>query len=400
MLRLLQINVTANWGSHGKIAEQIGKIAMANGWESYIAYGRNKTESESHLIRIGSPIEICLHGIEAKLLGRHGLGSVLGTKMFIKRIRKIKPDVIHLHNVHGYYINYKLLFEFLIEYGRPVIWTLHDCWAFTGRCAHFVDVGCYKWKKGCYDCRFKQIYPNTWIWDHSKSDYQLKRKLFSMLPNLTIVPVSVWLKEFVRNSFLKNQRIEIIHNGTNLNTFAYPLKDEVENAKFTILGVSNLWTENKGLNDFIALRKCLPEDKYDIVMVGLNDKQLNALSKGIKGIKRTNSVQELVKLYASADVFWNPTYVDNFPTVNIEALACGTPVITYKTGGSPEAINENTGFVVDQGDLKGVLAAIDTIKIKGKKFYSPKCRQRAEEKFDMVKQFQKYIDLYNEVLRK
>lgn len=395
---ILQINVTANWGSHGRIAEQIGIMAMEDGWESYIAYGRHMTESKSHLIRIGNSLEICLHGLEAKLLGHHGRGSVLGTKKFIQNVKEIKPDVIHLHNIPGYYVNYKLLFEFLSVYDRPVIWTLHDCWPFTGRCTHFIKVGCYKWKTGCHDCEFKKIYPDTWFWDRSASDYRLKKKLFTKVSNLTVVPVSEWLAGFVKESFLKEQKIEMIHNGTDLNLFCPQSKEANLDNKFTIVGVASQWGQGKGYEDFVQLRRMLPEGQYNIVMIGLNDTQLSNLPKGIKGVKRTNSVQELATFYALADVFLNPTYVDNFPTVNIEALACGTPVITYNTGGSPEAVDGETGFVVEQGDLSGVIEAINVIKTKGKEAFSFKCRQRAEKEFDMKKQFQRYIDLYNKNL--
>lgn len=392
--RVLQVNTTANWGSTGKIAEQIGITAIANGWESYVAYGRWMNESKSHIVKIGTPIEIKMHGVKAKLFGRHGLGSVSGTRKFINAIKEIAPDVIHLHNITGYYINYKLLFEFLAEYNKPVVWTLHDCWAFTGRCTHFVRNGCYKWINGCENCVFKHIYPDTWFLDYSKSDYALKKRLFSAISNLTVVTVSDWLASFVRQSFLASHKIEVIHNGTDLNVFSPRARNENNHRKFSILGVCNRWGKSKGLDDFIALRNLLPVEEYDIIMVGLNEKQLTLLPKGIRGIKRTDSVQELAALYASADVFWNPTHEDNFPTVNIEALACGTPVVTYKTGGSPEAVDTDTGFVVEQDDLKGVIRAIDIIKTKGRNWYVGKCRERAEKEFDMKKQFMKYIAVY------
>ena len=367
---------------------------MSNGWESYIAYGRCMNESKSHLIKIGNPLELGLHGVVAKVLGLHGRGSLLSTRYFISKIKELEPDIIHLHNIPGYYINYKLLFEFLIAYNKPVIWTLHDCWAFTGRCTHFIRNGCYKWKTGCHDCEYKKVYPNTWLFDHSKSEYKLKKKLFLAVPNLTIVPVSNWMAEFVEESFFRGKEIEVIHNGTNINVFHPNVEKVKKKGKFTILGVANQWGQQKGLMDFLELSSMLPKNEFEIILVGLSEEQLIKLPQGIKGIKRTNSVQELVDLYTLSDVFLNLTYVDNFPTVNIEALACGIPVITYQTGGSPEAISNDTGFVVEQGDLDGVLKAITKVKNKGSVCYMESCRLRAEAEFDMKKQFQKYIDLY------
>lgn len=397
-MKLLQINVSANLGSTGRIAEQIGLAAMKQGWESYIAYGRNTDKSASRLIKIGNIFGLATHLLYSRLTGRHGLASVYATKKLVKQIKTIQPDIIHLHNIHGYYINYKILFEYLNSTDIPLVWTLHDCWSFTGHCAHFIHQQCYKWKEQCMECPYRRVYPKAYI-DSSKRNYDLKKFLYANNRNMHIVPVSHWLLDFVTHSILQDKHLQVIHNGVDIAT--YKPNDISENhPEIRVLGVASQWTKSKGLYDFYDLRKRFDEKELTITLVGLTKQQIAELPKGIKGIQRTNSMGELAALYADADVFINPTYADTFPTTNLEALACGTPVITYRTGGSPEAVTPETGSVVEQGDLDGVVQAIEEIGKYGKEHYSAACRKRAEEHFDKDKCFQKYIDLYEEILSK
>lgn len=395
MRTLLQINVTANWGSTGKIAEQIGRAVILNEADSYIAYSRFANKSSSRLLKIGSKISFYLHVILARLCDKAGLGSFYATKRFLSTITEIKPDVIHLHNIHGYVLNYKLLFNYINEHNIPVVWTFHDCWAFTGHCAHFVTANCERWKTGCYNCPLKREYPSSVLFDNSKSNYRLKKQLFASCNNLTIVPVSYWMSDFVRQSFLKEKDVEVVHNGIDLNIFRPQPNSKANNKKFQVLAVSNVWNKDKGLYDIIHLRRLLSEE-YQIVIVGVSADQVNLFPEGVTAIQRTQNVDELVELYSSADVFINPTYADTFPTVNLEALACGTPVITYNTGGSPEAIDINTGVVVAQGDVEGLANAIS--EIKETPLSSEACRKRAEDYFDKDKCYEKYLELYNRIL--
>lgn len=395
-MKLLQINVSANWGSTGKIAEQIGECALAHGWESYIAYGRSSNKSKSHLIRIGSKAGQAWHLIISRLYDMHGLGSRLATKRLIRKIEEIKPDIIHLHNIHGYYINYKLLFEYLNSIDTPIVWTLHDCWSFTGHCAHFVEAECNKWQKECGNCKLLAKYPRAFM-DNSRRNHIIKRGLFTKA-NVTIVPVSNWLSNYVHNSFLSSKHCVVIHNGVNIDTFR-PI-DANTDSKKNILGVSSVWDDSKGLSDFYKLRSMLPTSIYNITLVGLTKAQINNLPDGIIGIERTNNVEELVQLYNRANAFVNPTYADTFPTTNLEAIACGTPVITYKTGGSPESISVNTGIVVEQGDIDGLAQAIKTICNNGKDYYRDACREHALRHFDKTTCFEKYIELYDNILTK
>ncbi len=394
-MKLLQINVTANSGSTGKIAEAIGQLAISRGWESWIAYGRGKPQSESRLIRIGNDWDMRWHGFETRLFDNHGLASRRTTRQFIRQIEEIKPDIIHLHNIHGYYLNYPLLFDYFKQWGGPIVWTLHDIWPLTGHCASFGPDKCQKWRSGCDKCKRYNAYPASLKYDRSHKNYVAKQRAFHGLQNLTLVPVSNWLADLLRGSILSEYPISIIHNGIDTEKFS-PSASFRSDSPY-VLGVANVWDSIKGLTDFIKLRKILAEN-VGVKLVGLSGKQINDLPVNIIGIKRTQSTSELSELYSNAIAFINPTWGDNFPTTNIEALACGTPVITYNTGGSPEAIDSNTGIVVGQGDVQGLKVAIDTIRTSTDRFTSSLCRARAEQYFDEKDRFEEYFELYENIL--
>ena len=406
MPKLLQINSTCNVGSTGKIAEGIGRLAIEAGWDSIIAYGRSYSPSKSQIIKIGSSISVYNHILVSRIFDKHGLGSIGATERFIKLIdTKLKPDIIHLHNIHGYYLNYSILFQYLRSRNIPIVWTMHDCWPFTGHCAYFDRVSCCKWEIMCENCPQLLAYPRSWGRDNSKYNFLSKKSSFLLHDRMFVVPVSYWLDSLLKKSFLKNIPRRVIHNGIDIKLFS-PNSDlsfiEKYNlqGKNIILGVASPWSERKGLGDFFKLRELLPVHQYAIVLVGLSPSQIRDLPQGIVGIQRTSSIKELANIYSSASVFVNTTYEENYPTVNLEAISCGTPVITYNTGGSPESVTSDTGFVIKQGDIKALVNAIKYISQKGKLFYSLKCRSYAEANFDQSKCFEQYIDLYNELLIK
>lgn len=403
-MRVLQINVSANNGSTGSIARDIGKLVLASGGESYIAYGRESLPLDSVLLRVGRDIDVWMHGLETRFLDNHGLSSRRATNLFIDKIKEIKPDIVHLHNIHGYYINYRLLFKYLTDNKIPVVWTLHDCWSFTGHCAHFVTVGCEKWKSGCFNCPLKNTYPKSLLFDASSRNYRLKKQVFGSVDNLTLVPVSGWLQDLLKVSFLGDKRIKVIRNGIDLNIFKpYACKKEelgLDPNKYTVLGVANRWTAEKGLNELVMLSQC---SRYQVVMIGVDDGVRKKLPTGIYAIARTESQEVLAKYYSVADVFVNPTYADTYPTVNLEALACGTPVITYATGGSPETVDLHTGLVVEKGNTDAMLAAVEELAGEDHQVAMSRrsaCRKRALEHFDRHMRFTDYINLYREILNK
>ena len=405
MPKLLQINITANWGSHGKIAEGIGKLAISQGWDSYIAYGRYANASASQLYHIGNMPDEYVHVAATRLLDRHGLGSKKATRQLVEYIRQLSPDIIHLHNIHGYYLNYPILFHYLEEAGIPVVWTLHDCWSFTGHCAHYMTEACDRWKTECHQCPLSHEYPKSWFYDRSLQNFKQKRQAFLSVKNMTIVPVSKWLEKEVSQSFLKGFTIRQIYNGIDISKFC-PREDESIKDKYHIpphhkivLGVASKWYRNKGLYDFFTLKEELPEN-YSIVLVGLNKKQMNSLPNGIIGIERTNDIRELAALYSAANVFFNPTWEDNFPTTNIEAMACGTPVVTYNTGGCAECITDSNGFVVDQGDISSACKYIQQISNNPGNNYQTACRNHAESRYDEQNCFKEYLNLYYSLIAK
>ena len=275
MYILLQLNVVANWGSTGHIVEEIGKLAKSHNFESYIAYGRDtNSKSLSKLIHIGNNWDVKYHVLQSRLLDNHGLASKQVTRTFIKQIDSIKPDIVHLHNIHGYYLNYEILFDYLAQLDIPIVWTLHDCWAFTGHCAYYSYVGCNRWRTLCHDCPQKKSYPSSWFADRSEQNFRDKLHAFTSVRNMTLVPVSAWLAEEVSLSFLKDYPIQVIHNGIDTDVFSpkqicksnLGLKD-----KFMILGVASVWETRKGLDDFIKLRKLLSDDESSL-LIGYWDK--------------------------------------------------------------------------------------------------------------------------------
>ena len=405
MPKLLQINVAINYGSTGKIAEQIGELAMQRGWESYIAHGRYINPSHQVAIQVGNRLDWLLHALLTRLTDRHGLFSTRATRKLVKQIEEIKPDIIHLHNIHGYYLNYKVLFEYLNKSNIPVVWTLHDCWTMTGHCTHFEYAKCNKWRTECYNCPEKRSYPTSWLMDRSKKNYINKKQNFSAIKNLTIVPVSNWLGSIVQNSFLKDKRVNVIQNGIDIRTFqpiaSNSLIEQYNLAvKRIILGVASPWSSKKGLRDFVKLYDGVDSTRYQIVLIGLNKEQTQQLPNGILGLERTNSVEELAKWYSAANVFVNLTYEDTYPTTNLEAISCGTPVVTYRTGGSPESVTPQTGRVVEQGDIEGVAKAIEELCAEDRDAMRTRCREYAVAHFDKQECFKKYLDLYEEIIRK
>lgn len=396
MKKLLQINTVVNSGSTGHIAEDLGEEAMKNGWKSYIAYGRNPRPSSSMAIKIGSKFGIYLHVMLTRFFDRHGFGSYFATKQLVRKIKEVNPDIIHLHNVHGYYLNIKVLFSFLKTLDIPIVWTLHDCWSFTGHCSHYAAVGCNKWQTKCFRCPQKKQYPKSFI-DNSNRNYFDKKSIFSGIKNLTIVTPSEWLAGEVKKSFLKKYTVKVVNNGINLNIFKPSKSSHCEKI---ILGVASTWTERKGLFDFYKLAEILPPE-YKILLVGLTEKQIKALPEKIKGITRTESAAKLAELYSSAAVFINPTYEDTFPTTNLEALACGTPVVTYRTGGSPEKIVDGkNGFVVEPGDIDSVCDCVKKIIAGGKQKFTDYILDSQQKEFDKKNFVKKYFEVYEKLLKK
>lgn len=392
-MRIVQIN-QFSYKAAGNIMMNIHKELLARGVDSYVVWGRGRKAQNNHEYFMNDAFGVRVHGVYTRVTDRTGFASKSATKKLLCWLDTIKPDIIHLHCIHGYYINIELLFDYIRTHKIRVIWTQHDCWSFTGHCAYFDGIGCEKWKTGCYDCEQLRTYPAAYT-DSSKRNWADKKRLFTGL-NISLVTPCEWLKALIEESYLSEYQTSVIYNGIDTSTFK-PTQQlfRMQNClkdKIIVLGVASEWTERKGLKDFLVLNKKLDKTKYQIVIVGLAKKQLADIPPEIIALERTNNVDELADIYSSADLFFNPTYEDNFPTTNLEALACGTPVLTYQTGGSPESILNNNGRVVAKGDIDSCIEYIQAIegKVIGKE------SKLDETKFTVSAMLNKYWELYHE----
>lgn len=341
-MKVLFINTVYGHGSTGRIVADLGRMLEEHGHEYMVAYGRGDNKEDPHCYRIGNDFDVYVHVTLARITDRAGFYSKGATKKLIEFIREYKPDIIHLHNLHGYYLNIKILFEYLAsEYKGRVIWTLHDCWAFTGHCVHFTYAGCDKWKTGCQRCIQKCEYPTSWLLDNSTRNYQDKQKIFNSVKNLEIITVSNWLKSEVENSFLQNLKIQCIYNGIDVERF-HPVKNTIKEElgikdKKMILLVSDGWIEQKGYSTILNVAKNAPDD-WRFVMIGLTSRQIKELPQNIIGFERIWNQQKLIEFYSAADVFFNPSLEETFGLVTAEALACGTPAVVMNSTACPELI--------------------------------------------------------------
>ena len=406
-MRILQINTRYyNGGSTGRIVYDLKRVMDQSGLDSYVAFGYGYMptgDESSHIYRIENDRELFVSKVCTKLQGHHGFYNTKETKHLLSWIDTIKPDLIHLHNIHNHYVNIRLLLGYIAKKKIPCVLTMHDCWTFTGHCAYFDYSGCSKWKTGCFDCPSLRDYPGTFaIKDPSRWNYEHKKDLFAPL-NITFVTPSIWLQKLQQQSFLKSKPCLVINNGVDISKFK-PIDSNVREiygigSRKMILAVADRLQERKGKHILLLLSNYLHEDEV-LVIVGLANGQKKLLPRNGKviGIHRTQTAEELIGLYSAADVFVNPTLEDNFPTTNIEALACGTPVVTFDTGGSGEAVDNNTGLVTPKGDINKLVNGLRSILAHGKDYYKRSCTARAAQYYNKDKQYLKYIHLYHKIL--
>ena len=392
-MKVLQINATSGIGSTGKICRNIAELSRDAGIENIIACRIGDKQNGDFIYGVKS--YFLMQALFEKITGKLGLCSKLSTLRLIKYIEKINPDIVHLHNIHSHDINISMLFRHLHNKKTKTIWTFHDCWAFTGYCMHFDYIGCEKWKTQCQDCPQYKKY--SYILDRSKFLFNTKKQITNGL-NLTIVTPSEWLAQKAKDSFLNAKRITVINNGIDLNIFHFRESDFIERnqlkGKKIVLGVAFDWGEKKGLDVFVRLAKTLPAE-YKIVLVGIEEHLKDMLlDLGIMVIEKTNNQKELAEIYSSANVFVNATREDTYPTVNLEAIACGTPVVSFNTGGCSETIPEGGGVIVEKNNIEELEKAIISVANKDKKDFA--CKDNAKD-FDLNIRLSKYIDLYKQL---
>lgn len=395
-MKVLFVNSVCGLGSTGKICTDLASALVEKGQEAKIAYGRESYVPDQFRkfgIRIGTDLDVKFHGIESRLLDNHGEGSKKATRYFVNWIQKYDPDIIHLHNIHGYYLNVGILFDYLKQANIPVVWTLHDAWAFTGHCVFFDYVGCNRWKFGCGNCPQKRYYPASFFLDKSAVNLKHKKYMFSGVNNLTLVTPSNWLAALTRKTFLSEYPVEVINNGINTELFKPAPLHTIRNLgvgdKKIVLGVSLGWAPHKHLDYMIRLAEDLGDD-YLVVLIGLDKAQISQLPKNVIGFRRTRNIDELVAWYSAADVFVNPTMEDNYPTVNLEAQACGTPVVTFLSGGSAECIKEGFGFAVERGNYHNLLQAVYEASLMKRERKAPHIMNKKEFA-------EEYLNLYEKI---
>lgn len=340
-----------------------------------------------------------IHVLHTRLFDRQGFASGRATKKLISAIEDYKPDVIHLHNLHGYYLNLPMLFTYLAKSAVPVVWTLHDCWAYTGHCVYSDFIGCEKWKTACFACPKKNTYPQSWLLDSSRRNYNDKKKLFTSLKNLTVVTVSDWLKGEVQKSFMGDYPIKRIYNGIDRTVFK-PTESNIREKlgvgnKFLMLGAADTWSERTGDTYFYRLAEELKPDEA-IVMIGFKKEELPDVPKNIIALERTDSVEELAQLYSAADVVLNPSYEQTFGLVTAEAMACGTPVIVLNSTALPELVDDSCGIVVPKGDYDAFKQAI--AKLRENPLKAEACVKRTDL-FDKTTNYKHYIALYHQMAK-
>lgn len=389
-------------GSTGKIMLQIARAARENSHEvrtfSPIGFAVRRKLSHPNIpghTYYGSWLSRGVHVVLGVCVGANGLCSVLATGRLLRELDKFAPDVIHLHNLHQYCVNLPMLFRYIKKKNIKIVWTLHDCWTFTGHCPHFDYIGCEKWRTGCHNCPQLMGYPKSYV-DNSKWMYKHKKKWFTGVKDMTIVTPSEWLAGLVKESFLREYPVRVIHNGIDLSIFK-PTPSEFREKygiadKYILLGVAFDWGERKGLDVFVELSKRLDPEKYQIVLVGTDESVDKQLPDCIISIHRTQNQKELAKIYSVADLFVNPTREEVLGLVNVESLACGTPVVTFKSGGSPECVDETCGVAVGRDNVDAMERAIKEI-CENNPFIQEKCILKART-FSMYDRFEEYVRLY------
>lgn len=365
-MRVLIINEVCGIGSTGRICSDLAFELEKQGHEVKIAYGRHgyvPEDCKKYAIRIGTRMDVILHALQARLFDNAGFGSKRATRRFIQWMNEYNPDVIHMHNLHGYYINIEQLFHYLKDSNKKIIWTLHDCWAFTGHSAGCDAIECRKWLEGCGNCPQKNMYPKSWM-DRSRANWKRKKALFSGVKNMEIITPSEWLLEEVKKSFLRDYDTSVIHNGINTEIFKkeknnFRKKLNLSDHDVVILAVATVWNDFKGYKDYLKLSLLL-DKKFKIVLVGgMTRVQEKRLPDNIIYIKKTQDIYEMAKLYNIANLYLNLTYCDTYPTVNLEAIACGVPLITYKVGGSTEIAERFGGITIERGNIKKIVQILN-----------------------------------------
>ena len=396
-MKILMINSVCGIKSTGRICTDLAAMLTKRGHEVKIAYGREAVPEiyQKYAVRIGTNTDVKLHGLKARMADASGFGSTAATKRFIRWVKTYDPDIIHLHNLHGYYIDVRMLFSYLRKCGKPILWSFYDCWSFTGHCAHFDFNECDKWQTECHNCKFLEEYPKSFV-DNSKRNYRVKKELFTGIPNLQIIVPSAWMQRKVGMSYMKDYPCRILPNGIDTACF-YPRENDIKSQygiedQKLLVGVSSIWQKMKGIDYLNRLAETLPKDQYRLLLVGSCGKGVE-IHPDILRVDHTNSVDELCQLYTAADVFVNPTLQETQGLTTIEAFACGTPGVVFRAGGAAECIDDTCGFAVEKGNFDALLQSV--VKICETSYSAQACIAKADTYNNDIC-YSAFMELYEE----
>lgn len=401
---VLQINIESNYGSTGRIVEGIGRLAQSQGIETHVAYSRGANPSRLNTHHIGNKLSQGLHLVRTRVFGDHLKGSGFSTKQLIKLIEKLDPNIVHIHQVHGYYLHVPILFKYLRKSDRKIVWTLHDCWSYTGHCSYYTKIGCQKWLKECHNCPQFSGYPKSYFFDRSKEEFNLKKELFASMQNLHLVAISDWLKEEVSKSILAELPISVIKNGVDLEIFK-PIKFNKElekkkrgiTSKNVVIATGTTWNSSKGLEDYKKLGAKLPNNTT-LLLVGIPKYLQVGFPNSTICIERTESKEELSLLYNIADVVLSLSYQESFGLTIPEGLACGTPGVAYRNTALKEHISEHTGKLVMTGNIQEASQAIAEVIEVGKSAMSEACISFCHKNYNLKNNYQNYLSLYSQLI--
>lgn len=398
-MRILQINANYGFGSTGVIVKDIGEMLESTGHEPFFAFQRQKCSAKNG-IQIGNTVDWKIHALLCRILGRQGFHSTVETKRFLKQMDQVKPDIVHLHNLHSNFINLDLLLRFLAKNDIPTVVTMHDCWYFTGKCFHYVDYNCNRYVDGCGNCPKRKAPPSSYLFDWSKGLLKKKKKAFCSIPRLKLIGCSRWISEEARKSVLCECDIDVIYNGVDVSVFK-PTKADIRQQygvqdDFLVMGMANKWLQDQNID---MLEKVANMQDVRLMIVGCSREQqkiVKRLNENIVAIGFISEPETLAKYYSSSDVFVNLTHADTLPTVNMESICCGTPVITYDACGSPELVDDKTGIIVKEHDKEGIIKAI--LRVQNEEFNE--CAEYGRQKFDKAKCYKQYLQVYKEIINK
>lgn len=396
-MKVLQINAVYGYKSTGIIVKDIGETLQKVSDECYYAY-QSSREPVKNGYRVGGTLSWKWHALYARLLGKQAYASKIATRRFLKWIDKVNPDIVHLHNLHSNYINLNILCDYLAKRAIPTVITMHDCWYFTGKCTHYSAVKCDKWQTSCGSCPLNKSEQPSLFFDCTSKVLEDKTKHLLKLKNLTLVGCSEWIANEAKKSKLQSANIQVVYNGVDTAIFT-PHDSQIRNElgienQFVILGMADKWCLEQN-RDVVERLITSQDSNTKFVIVGCKEEQKEHFKSfnNVLALGYITDRNKLSDIYSAADVFVNLTRADTLPTVNMESICCGTPVITFNCCGGPELVDKDCGFIVEEGNVEQLISCVEAIKQQPLTFDV----QKQHEKFNKNECYKKYLEVYKNI---